>query len=131
MEKRFGERGVLRGIDLEIEAGRFVAIVGRSGGGKSTLLRLLAGLETASAGEVLLDGRPFTGLPGGVRMLFQDARLLPWQRVVDNVGIARGATGASGPRRSWRTSGWVTAATTGRQSCPVASGSASPWRAPW
>ena len=91
VEKRFGERGVLRGIDLEIEAGRFVAIVGRSGGGKSTLLRLLAGLETASAGEVLLDGRPFTGLPGGVRMLFQDARLLPWQRVVDNVGIARGA----------------------------------------
>ena len=49
----------------------------------------MAGLETASGGEVLLDGRPFIGLPGGVRMLFQDARLLPWQRVIDNVGIAR------------------------------------------
>ena len=88
--KRFGQREVLRGIDLDIEPGRFVAIVGRSGGGKSTLLRLLAGLETASAGELLLGGRPFTGLPAGVRMLFQDARLLPWQRVLDNVGIARG-----------------------------------------
>jgi sulfonate transport system ATP-binding protein len=88
--KRFGQREVLRGIDLAIEPGRFVAIVGRSGGGKSTLLRLLAGLDTASSGEVLLGGKPFAGLPAGVRMLFQDARLLPWQRVLDNVGIARG-----------------------------------------
>jgi len=90
VEKRFGERGVLRGIELEVEAGSFVAIVGRSGGGKSTILRLLAGLEIPTGGEVLLDGRPFRGLPDGVRMLFQDARLLPWQRVIDNVGIARG-----------------------------------------
>ena len=88
--KRFGERCVLEGIDLDVPAGRFIAIVGRSGGGKSTLLRLLAGLETQSAGRVLLDGEPFVGLPPGVRMLFQDARLLPWQRVLDNVGIARG-----------------------------------------
>jgi sulfonate transport system ATP-binding protein len=88
--KHFGDRPVLQGIDLDIAAGRFVAIVGRSGGGKSTLLRLLAGLETATTGEILLDGHPFTGLPTGVRMLFQDARLLPWRRVQDNVGIARG-----------------------------------------
>ncbi len=88
--KRFGDRSVLERLDLALPAGRFVAIVGRSGGGKSTLLRLLAGLETPSAGDIQLDGRPFTGLPPGVRMLFQDARLLPWQRVIDNVGIARG-----------------------------------------
>jgi sulfonate transport system ATP-binding protein len=88
--KRFGDREVLRGIDLAVEPGRFVTVVGRSGGGKSTLLRLLAGLEDLSGGELLLDGRPFSGLPPGVRMLFQDARLLPWQRVVDNVGVARG-----------------------------------------
>jgi sulfonate transport system ATP-binding protein len=87
--KRFGDRPVLKGIDLAVPAGRFVAIVGRSGGGKSTLLRLLAGLETPSAGRLLLDGRPIVGLPPRVRMLFQDARLLPWQRVVGNVGIAR------------------------------------------
>ena len=90
--KRYGDRAVLEGIDLAVPAGRFVAIVGRSGGGKSTLLRLLAGLETATSGggDVLLDGGTFTGLPQGVRMLFQDARLLPWQRVLDNVGVARG-----------------------------------------
>ena len=87
--KRFGDRPVLKGIDLAVPAGRFVAIVGRSGGGKSTLLRLLAGLETPSAGRLLLDGQPIVGLPPRVRMLFQDARLLPWQRVVGNVGIAR------------------------------------------
>jgi sulfonate transport system ATP-binding protein len=89
--KRFGDRSVLEQLDLAIPAGRFVAIVGRSGGGKSTLLRLLAGLETASAGEVRLDRRPFARLPPGVRMLFQDARFLPWQRVIDNVSIARGS----------------------------------------
>ncbi|MGD9511438.1 MAG: ABC transporter ATP-binding protein [Geminicoccaceae bacterium] len=88
--KRFGQREVLRELDLSIEPGRFVAVVGRSGGGKSTLLRLLAGLDTATAGEALLDDRPVTGLSAGVRLLFQDARLLPWQRVLDNVGIARG-----------------------------------------
>lgn len=89
LAKRFGQRQVLARLDLDIPAGRFVAIVGRSGGGKSTLLRLLAGLETPTAGEILLDGRPIEGLPPRVRMLFQDARLLPWQRVIDNVGIAR------------------------------------------
>ena len=87
--KRFGEREVLEALDLEIPPGQFVAIVGRSGGGKSTLLRLLAGLDTPSSGSVLLDDQPVAGLPPRVRMLFQDARLLPWQRVIDNVGIAR------------------------------------------
>ncbi len=88
--KSFGARSVLHAVDLEIPPGQFVAIVGRSGGGKSTLLRLLAGLEAASDGMISLDGTP---LPGGpppdVRMLFQDARLLPWQRTLGNVGIAR------------------------------------------
>jgi sulfonate transport system ATP-binding protein len=87
--KRFGSREVLAALDLEIPPGQFVGVVGRSGGGKSTLLRLLAGLETPSSGSVLLDDRAFLGLPAGVRMLFQDPRLLPWQRVLGNVGIAR------------------------------------------
>lgn len=88
--KSFGERRVIDGLDLEIPAGQFVAIVGRSGGGKSTLLRLLTGLDTPSAGDISIDGRKVTGLQSDVRLLFQDARLLPWQRVVSNVGIARG-----------------------------------------
>src|SRR3954468_9526153 len=89
LAKRFGEREVLHRLDLDIARGEFVAVVGRSGGGKSTLLRLLAGLEVPSDGELLLDGAPFTGLPPSVRMLLQDARLSPWQRVLETVGIAR------------------------------------------
>ena len=80
----------MRGLDLTIEAGEFVVVVGRSGGGKSTLLRLIAGLERPSAGAIAIDGQPVAGPLRVARMMFQDARLLPWQRVIGNVGIARG-----------------------------------------
>lgn len=87
LEKAFGVRQVLRGIDLTIAPGDFVAIVGQSGCGKSTLLRLMAGLETPSSGGVTLAGEE--PRPGGplVRMMFQDARLLPWRRVLANVSL--------------------------------------------
>ncbi|HEV8261786.1 MAG TPA: ATP-binding cassette domain-containing protein [Burkholderiales bacterium] len=87
--KSFGARQVLSDLDLSVAAGQFVAIVGRSGGGKTTLLRLLTGLDQPSSGRVLIDDAPVTGLQATVRLLFQDARLLPWQRVISNVGIAR------------------------------------------
>ena len=87
--KAFGERRVLEGLDLEIPAGQFLAIVGRSGGGKTTIMRLLAGLAPATAGSMLIDDKPVLGLRPEVRLLFQDARLLPWQTVIGNVGIAR------------------------------------------
>jgi sulfonate transport system ATP-binding protein len=87
--KAFGEREVLKGIDLDVPAGRFLAVVGRSGGGKTTLMRLITGLDEPTSGEVLIDGQPVTGLQPSVRLLFQDARLLPWQTVIGNVGIAR------------------------------------------
>jgi sulfonate transport system ATP-binding protein len=87
LQKSFGVRHVLRGVDLTIAEGDFVAIVGQSGCGKSTLLRLMAGLETPSSGEVTLAGEE--PQPGGplVRMMFQDARLLPWRRVLANVAL--------------------------------------------
>jgi sulfonate transport system ATP-binding protein len=88
--KRFGVRTVLRGIDLAIPAGQFAAVVGRSGGGKTTLLRLLAGLDVVSDGRIEIDGAQVKGLQPQARMLFQDARLLPWQRVLQNVGVGRG-----------------------------------------
>jgi sulfonate transport system ATP-binding protein len=89
VSKSFGEREVLKGINLDFEAGRFVAIVGRSGGGKTTIMRLLTGLDFPTSGEVLIDGKPVDRLQPNVRLLFQDARLLPWQTVIGNVGLAR------------------------------------------
>jgi sulfonate transport system ATP-binding protein len=87
LSKRYGEREVLRQAQLNIEPGQFVAIVGRSGCGKSTLLRLVAGLEKASAGSIAVDEKPLAGLSDDTRIMFQDARLLPWKRVVDNVAL--------------------------------------------
>jgi len=85
--KNYGSRQVLQQIDLHIDAGQFVAVVGRSGCGKSTLLRLLAGLETASSGQLLLGTEPLGQGSADTKLMFQDARLLPWKRVIDNVGL--------------------------------------------
>jgi len=85
--KRYGENTILNALDLHIPAGQFVAVVGRSGGGKSTLLRLLAGLETPNGGELLAGNTPLAELQDDTRMMFQDARLLPWKTVIDNVGL--------------------------------------------
>jgi len=85
LDKRYGPREVLRRLQLTVAPGEFVAIVGRSGCGKSTLLRLVAGLEHASAGRLDIDGEPARGLRTGTRIMFQEARLLPWKRVLDNV----------------------------------------------
>jgi len=93
LHKHYGERHVLKGLDLDIAPGEFVAVVGRSGCGKSTLLRLLAGLEAPSAQPggadeaVRFDAAAQAGADERVRIMFQDARLLPWKRVLDNVAI--------------------------------------------
>ena len=91
LSKSYDARPVLRDINLSIASGEFVAVVGSSGSGKSTLLRMLAGLENPDAGSVLLDGKRMPGLNRDARIMFQDARLLPWRRVIDNVrlGLAR------------------------------------------
>jgi sulfonate transport system ATP-binding protein len=85
--KRYGEREVLHGLDFAVEPGEFVAIVGRSGCGKSTFLRLLAGLEKATAGAIRLDKKTSSGIHPDVRIMFQDARLLPWRTVIQNVAL--------------------------------------------
>ena len=76
---------VLNQVNLEIEKGEFVCVVGRSGCGKSTLLNLIAGLEKPTKGEILLNGKPVTG-PGAERaVMFQEHALFPWLNVIQNV----------------------------------------------
>lgn len=78
---------VLQDISLTVEPGQFVTLVGASGCGKSTILRLVVGLDTAYAGEILLDGRPITG-PGLERsIVFQEHRLLPWLTIEQNIAL--------------------------------------------
>ncbi|CAM4049400.1 MULTISPECIES: aliphatic sulfonates ABC transporter ATP-binding protein [Lelliottia] len=96
VNKRYGDNTILNALDLHIPAGQFVAVVGRSGGGKSTLLRLLAGLEAPNGGELLAGNTPLADIQDDTRMMFQDARLLPWKTVIDNVGL--------GLKGSWRDS---------------------------
>lgn len=80
-----GGREVLKGVDLEVRKGEFVAIIGPSGGGKSTLLRVMAGLLKAKQGTVEVAGRPAT--------VFQDYRLLPWRTVEQNIKLPIELTG--------------------------------------
>jgi sulfonate transport system ATP-binding protein len=84
VSKVFGAREVLGGVNLDIAAGQFVSIIGPSGVGKSTLLRLAAGLERPSAGRIELRSK--SPRPD-VRMMFQEDRLLPWRTVLRNVTL--------------------------------------------
>jgi sulfonate transport system ATP-binding protein len=79
--RRFNGNTVLHGVDLEIAQGEFVALLGRSGSGKSTILRALAGLDQGVAGAGTI------AVPARRSVLFQDSRLLPWKKVVDNVTL--------------------------------------------
>jgi len=85
--KHYGDRQVLSSIDLTIAPGEFIALVGKSGTGKSTLLRLLAQLEVPSSGQlVYTDPHNLTHAPE-VRMMFQEPRLLPWRTVRQNIRL--------------------------------------------
>jgi sulfate transport system ATP-binding protein len=90
LRKSFGDVEVLRGIDLSIRAGELVALLGPSGGGKSTVLRVLSGLERADAGEVWFDGRRIDHLDAaqrGVGFVFQHYALFRHLDVRDNVAF--------------------------------------------
>jgi NitT/TauT family transport system ATP-binding protein len=81
------EHPALDGVSLDVGAGELVGIVGTSGCGKSTLLRAIAGLIRPTAGEIRLNGRPVTGVPDDLAVVFQDysRSLLPWLTVRGNV----------------------------------------------
>ncbi len=118
----FGEQVVLDGLDLDIAPGEFVALLGRSGSGKSTFLRALGALDPDVEGHLRV--------PAKQAIVFQDPRLLPWQKVLTNVNIGRPDNARTVPRRSMRSqrSSSRTRRRRGRGRCPGErhSGSRSP-----
>lgn len=82
LNKSYAGVNVLRNINLDIYQEEFIALVGQSGGGKSTLLRLIAGLEEMTSGEI-----EFGNQMPIIRVMFQDDRLLPWMTVIDNLSF--------------------------------------------
>jgi NitT/TauT family transport system ATP-binding protein len=97
-----GERvAALDAVDLSVAAGELVCVVGRSGCGKTTLLRIAAGLDAPTTGTVRLDGVPIMRPTPSIGMVFQEDRLLPWRTVLDNVALGPELAGmAAGERRA-------------------------------
>jgi multiple sugar transport system ATP-binding protein len=95
--KSFGPVDVIKGVDLEVQDGEFCVFVGPSGCGKSTLLRIIAGLEDATAGDILIDGARVNPTPPAKReiaMVFQSYALYPHLTVRDNMGLGLKQAGA-------------------------------------
>ncbi|MBO0481378.1 amino acid ABC transporter ATP-binding protein [Candidatus Enterococcus courvalinii] len=93
VSKTFGKKQVIKELDLVIPDGKTLAIVGPSGGGKTTLLRVLAGLEKADSGEFYLDQEPFNpaelkNREQVVGVVFQDFQLFPHLSIFDNITLA-------------------------------------------
>ncbi len=102
LRKSYGAVDVIRGIDLEVHDGEFMVFVGQSGCGKSTTLRMIAGLETITAGELLIDGQRANELhpaDRGAAMVFQSYALYPHMTVAENMGFALKMAGVDKAQR--------------------------------
>ena len=109
VSKRYASgRTVLDGLDLSVAKGEFVTFLGPSGCGKSTVLKLISGLTAPSAGTIQVDGMTPKNAREIVSYIFQDATLLPWRTVQQNVGLGLELEGVNGDRRRQRTNSLLT-----------------------
>ncbi len=87
ISKSFGTEKIISDISLKLHEGEIVSLLGVSGGGKTTLFNIIAGLSTPDCGEVLLDDENIVGQPGSVSYMLQKDLLLPYYTIADNVAL--------------------------------------------
>ena len=87
VSKTFGQEEIIKNISLELKEGEIVSLLGVSGGGKTTLFNIIAGLSVPDEGEVWLEGENITGKPGCVSYMLQKDLLFPYRNIVDNVAL--------------------------------------------
>ena len=108
--KRFGNVFAVTETSFDIERGEFLAIMGSSGCGKTTLLRMLAGLEQPTSGDIRLDGKSQNGLPPWERdlpLVWQSLALFPFLSVIDNVAFGLKMRGVAKAERRTRAQNWL------------------------
>ena len=140
VHRRRPRRQGRRAVDLRIAEGEFFSLLGPSGCGKTTTLRMIAGFEEPTSGQILLHGRDMVGVPPfrrDVNMVFQQYALFPHMDVFENVAfglrrkkVDKDEIGGGWPRR-WPWSSWRAGRSASRASCRAASSSGSPWPGPW
>ena len=90
LHKHYGDVQAVRGVDLDVNGGEFFSLLGPSGCGKTTTLRMIAGFETPSAGQIRIDGQDMSSVPAShrpVNTVFQNYALFPFMSVADNVAF--------------------------------------------
>src|SRR3982074_1774727 len=88
LAKRYAATTIFEGVNFAIEKGQFVCIIGHSGCGKTTILNILAGLDAASGGVVVMDNREVAGPSLDRGVVFQGHALMPWLSVMGNIAFA-------------------------------------------
>ena len=87
VSKSFDGEEIIRNISLELKEGEIVSLLGVSGGGKTTLFNIIAGLSTPDEGNIYLEGQEITGKPGNISYMLQKDLLLPYRTLLDNVAL--------------------------------------------
>ena len=103
----FGEFTAVRDVNIHVGDGEFLAIVGPTGCGKSTILNSVAGLLKPSSGQVSIDGRAVSGVQESVGYLFQQDALLPWKTAYQNVELGLRFRGVPEAERKAKANAWL------------------------